>query len=289
MRKTFFWGFLLCFLVIVVAWLSPRPGAVPPVVQQPQVASAQTNSTLSPPPSQLPEPAEPPPVKLPQVPPATNPSANLNSIQRLGYPDPFDIVDERLPSDSGGGTAFSEAPAVKLTTNGPVLTKATAKLISVTPEEREHIEAAFRDFFHRAGAWAEMNVVEEPQTSKTLARFYIPADPETHAKWHNALFASVEAIIGPERTGVLKNSFDYWRIYEDGAVAARGNLLELYKIDKEPGYGCRAGWLWKGSHAVNSFPEPIKPNTFPYAFRFIFPGGWSDLLRYEQLPVPPGF
>lgn len=173
--------------------------------------------------------------------------------------------------------------------NGEKLTDAVRGLLAITPEEQQSVEAAFAKTFDTVAAWAKANVQREGPSDDMLVRYTIPADPIFAQALTNKLFSTINAAIGDERSGLMRNFFEHWRISEDGAIGDRTNILSVHRISGQPGLGYRAGWKWEHSEAINTYPEPIKPKNFPYAFFFLFPGGWQEVAQREGFDLPEEF
>ena len=119
-------------------------------------------------------------------------------------------------------------------------------------------------------------------------RYTIPTDPTFRQALTNKLFSTINATIGDERGELMRRFFESWRIGEDGAIGARTNILSIHRIPGQPGLGYRAGYQEENSSAINinADPAPIKPKNFPYAFLFLFPGGWPEVAQREGFELP---
>ncbi len=187
--------------------------------------------------------------------------------------------------------------ALKTTTLKPLktspewqkLTDAVRGVLAITPEEGQAVEAAFAQTFEGIAAWAKANVQREGPSGDMLVRYTIPADPAFEQASTEKLFSTISATIGDERGQLLRGYFEHWRIYEDGAIGNRTNIFEIHRISGQPGFGYRSGWKWENSEAVNTYPEPIRPDRFPAAFRLLFPGGWQEVAERESFELPQGF
>ncbi|HEU0038251.1 MAG TPA: hypothetical protein VFR76_03155 [Verrucomicrobiae bacterium] len=173
--------------------------------------------------------------------------------------------------------------------NGEKLTDAARDVLAITPQERLSVEAAFAEALGEVSAWARANVQREGPSGDVMARYTIPADPAFEQALTNRLFSTVNAAIGDERGELMRKFFEYSRISEDGAIGERTNILSIHRISGLPGLGFRAGWKWENSEAINTYPEPIKPKNFPYAFLLVFPGGWQELAQREGFDLPEEF
>ena len=169
------------------------------------------------------------------------------------------------------------------------LTDSARGVLAITPDEEQSLESAFSEAFQAAGTWARANVRREGPDGDMLVRYTIPADPEFEQGLTNRLFTRINSAIGNERGEMMQRFFEYNRIGEDGAIADRTNIFSIHKIAGSPGMGSRAGWKWANSEAINTYPEPIKPNRFPCAFYFVFPGGWQEVARREGFELPDEF
>jgi hypothetical protein len=173
--------------------------------------------------------------------------------------------------------------------NGHKLTDAVRGLLAITPEEQESVEAAFAEAFSADAVWAKANVQREGPSGDVLVRYTIPADPAFEQPLTRKLFSTINAAVGEERGELLRGYFQTYRLYEDGAIGDRTNILEIHHVSGQPGLGYRSGWKWENSETINTYPEPIKPNKFPYAFFFVFPGGWQEIAQREGFELPEEF
>jgi hypothetical protein len=178
---------------------------------------------------------------------------------------------------------------IKTFPNGEKLTDAVRGILAITPEERQSVEAAFAEALDAVAAWAKANVLREGPSADMLVRYTIPTDLAFEQALTNKLFSTINAAIGNERGELMRRYFEYSRISEDGAIGERTNILSIHRISGQPGLGYRAGWKWQDSEAINTYPEPIKPDGFPYAFYFVFPGGWQEVAQREGFELPEEF
>jgi hypothetical protein len=178
--------------------------------------------------------------------------------------------------------------------DGEKLSEAARNVLAITPEEQQTVEGAFAEALGAVAEWAKANVRREGPTEDMLVRYTIPADPAFEEALTNRLFSTINAAIGNERGALMSKFFSVWRLYEDGAIGERTNVFSLHRISGQPGLGYRAGWEWRDnprelSSAINTFPEPIKPERFPYSFLFVFPGGWQEVAQREGFELPEEF
>lgn len=169
------------------------------------------------------------------------------------------------------------------------LTDAVRGVLAITPEERQSVESIFAEAFDALGDWAKANVQREAESGDMLARYTIPADSAFAQMQTNKLFSNISAVLGEERGELMRKFFQHNRIYSDGGIGDGTNILSIHRISASPGFGYRAGRKWDRSETINTYPEPIKPNRFPAAFRFIFPGGWEELAQREGLELSKDF
>lgn len=223
----------------------------------------------------------------------------LSKNGRMASPD---IQDKILAEVKRGGglsadyalvsKAALRAAAVRPLKSFPDVTRLTDTVrgvLAITPEEQQSVELAFARAFEGLAAWAKANVQREGPSENTLVRYTIPADPAFEKASTEALFSDISAIVGEERGELMRSYFEYFRIYEDGAIGSRTNILEIDRVTGQSTLGYRAGWKWDKSEAMNTDPEPIKPNKFPVAFSFVFPGGWPEVAQREGLELPEAF
>jgi len=178
---------------------------------------------------------------------------------------------------------------LKTLPDGQTLTDAVRGVLAITPEEARAVEAAFAHAFENIITWAKAMVQREGPSGEMLVRYTIPPDPAFEQASTEKLFSTISAAIGDERAQLLRGYFEYNRYSEDGAIGNRANILEIHRISGQPGLGYRSGWKWEDSETINTYPEPIKPNKFPAAFRLIFPGGWQEVAQREGFDLPEEF
>ena len=175
----------------------------------------------------------------------------------------------------------SRMPLLQAFPSGSKLTALARGVLAVTPEEQPAVESAFAEALGAVADWARANVTRDGPANNMLVRYTIPADVMFDQVVSNQLFSALDAAVGRERTELMNLNFQYGRIYEDGYIAGRTNILEIHSLPGKSVLGYRDGWKWENFSSVITDPEPIKSNRFPAAFRFIFPGGWKDLAQRE--------
>jgi hypothetical protein len=190
---------------------------------------------------------------------------------------------------SKAALANSNLRPLKTFPNGEKLTDEVRGVLAITTEEQRQVESAFAEAFDVIETWAKENTVREGPTDEMLVRYTIPADAAFQEALTNKLFSTINSAVGTERGELLHNYFDHNRLYEDGAIGDRTNILSIHRITASPGYGKRSGWKWDHSESINTYPEPIKTNNFPYAFRFVFSGGWEEVAKREGFELPDEF
>ena len=222
---------------------------------------------------------------------ATNvPAASLDTQNRIltalagsaGRSERYVIVSKAV---------LSQARLKPLTAfpNSEKLTDSARGVLAITPDEEQSLQTAFTEAFQAVGTWARANVRREGPEGDMLVRYTIPADPEFEQGLTNRLFTRINSALGNERGELMQRFFEYNRIEEDDAIADRTNILSIHKIAGSPGLGSRAGWKWANAEAINTYPEPIKPDRFRCAFYFVFPGGWQEVARREGFELPDEF
>ena len=158
-----------------------------------------------------------------------------------------------------------------------------------TPEEQQSVEVAFAEAFEADAGWAKANMQREGPEGNMLVRYTLPTDPAFEQALTSKLFSTIKAAVGEERGDLLRAYFEQYRLYADGGIVDRTNILEVHRLSGQPGLGYRSGWKWENSEAINTYPEPIKPNRFPAAFFFVFPGGWQEVAEREGFELPEEF
>lgn len=188
---------------------------------------------------------------------------------------------------SKAALAKSDVRPLKSFPNNAKLGDAVRGLLAITPDEQLAVESAFTNAYTAIAAWARENVQREGPTGDLLAQYSIPADAAFRGTLMTNLFSDINSAIGVERGDLLRKYFDSYALYEDAAIGDRTNILAIYRSTNSPGYAYRAGWRWANhSEAINTFPEPILPNRFPLAYRFVFPSGWPEVAQREGFDLP---
>ncbi len=190
---------------------------------------------------------------------------------------------------SKASLADAHLKPLKLFPDSEKLTDDVRGVLAITPEEQQFVESAFATAFSNMGVWVRENVQRDGPVGEMVVSYTVPANQVFHEATISQLFSTVNSGIGTERGELLRNYFEHYRIYEDGAVGDHTNLLSIYRISAAPGYGYRSGWRSANAEAINTYPEPIKPEKFPAAFRFLFPSGWKELAQREGFELPKQF
>jgi hypothetical protein len=185
--------------------------------------------------------------------------------------------------------ANAKLKPLKTLPEGEKLTDTVRRILALTPDEQRAVELAFAVALDTVTTWAKANLQREGPSEDRLVRYTIPADPQFEQNLTNRLFSEINTAIGDERRKLLQSFFSYNRIQEDGAIGEYTNIFSLHRVSQPPGLAYRAGWKWQNHEAINTFPEPIKTNRFPYAFFFVFPGGWKEVAQREGLELPEEF
>lgn len=173
--------------------------------------------------------------------------------------------------------------------NTEELTDAARGVLAITPEEQQSVESIFAESFATLGEWAKGNLQREAASEDMLVRYTIPADLSFAQMQTNMLFTKLRAALGEERGELMRQFFQLNRIHSDGGIGDGANILSIHRISAPPGFGYRAGRKWDRSETINTYPEPIKPDKFPAAFRFIFPGGGEELAKREGFELSTEF
>ncbi|HWQ92033.1 MAG TPA: hypothetical protein VN673_10205 [Clostridia bacterium] len=168
------------------------------------------------------------------------------------------------------------------------LSEVVCSVLAITPEEQQSVEAAFAQTFEKTAAWAKANVQRDGPSENMLVRYTLPADPEFERVSTEKLFSAINATLGKERGELMRGYFEHFRVYEDGAMGNRTNILEIHRTPGQSTLGYRSGWKWENSEAINTYPEPIAADKFPACFFFVFPGGWQEVAQRESFDLPEG-
>lgn len=236
------------------------------------------------------------------APAATLDPALADSLLTNNLPPGSPELQEKLLAAFGAGANSSAGyvlvtkAALKASTLRPLktfpdnekLTDAVRGVLAITPQEQQSVEAAFADAFAAAATWAKANVQRGGPSGDMLVRYTIPADTNFEQASTEKLFSTVNGILGQERNDLLRGYFQAHRIFEDGAIGDRTNILEIYRVPGQSALRYRAGWKWENAEAINTRPEPIKLARFPAAFSFVFPGGWQEIARREGIELREG-
>ena len=218
-----------------------------------------------------------------------------------------EMLDKLLTSFGRGGNSSNgyvliSKAALKGTALRPLKTFPNAEklsdnvreILAVTPAEEQSVETALAETYAATAAWAKANLQHDGPSGDMLVRYTLPAEPAVELAATEKLFSTFNSVLGDERGSFLRNFYQSYRPYEDGFLGARTNIFEIHRISNPPGLGYRAGqrWSeskWSTSETINTYPEPIKPDRFPAAFRFVFPGGWKEVAQQEGFTLPDGF
>jgi hypothetical protein len=169
------------------------------------------------------------------------------------------------------------------------LSDTACEVLDITPDQRQQMDAALARTMEEFSAWARVNVQREPPSGDTLAPYTLPADPELAQSLTNALFSSMNAILGKERSRFLQG-------YAEGefkrATCYFGTMSSTLAVVRKPNEDGQAALFFEhsvagGERGNSSESGRLSSNWFPSGFRNIFPGGWEDLAQREHFELPP--
>jgi hypothetical protein len=172
------------------------------------------------------------------------------------------------------------------------LIEPVAGVLGLTPEERQQIDAAFARMTDQYATWAKANVQREAPSGSMVARYTIPCDPTLDQNLRQQLFSEINALLGGERGGLLKQYSATWfgannlYAYVGGSTSRltvrmrkdpQGQPQLQYEVVRRSG---------EGQGSSQQGPAVVSRKYFPPTFKSVFPGGWEELAQREGFKLP---
>jgi hypothetical protein len=189
---------------------------------------------------------------------------------------------------------------------GMKLTDVVRAVLAITPAEQSAIEAMTKQLGDARTDWAKEHVQRTEPSGDVLAQYSLPVDAE-FSQSQLAIFTNgIFSVLGTERGQWLQNHSIGWMM----DVGLR-NGQDFSKVPEHPRAimpiaeyktqpttltleRYKSGDEWRINYSLkqagNSMSTSVSPwQSFPEAFRPIFPGGWEELAAREGFELPADF
>ncbi len=189
---------------------------------------------------------------------------------------------------------------------GVKLTGVACAVLAITPAEQATIETMTRQLGEVRAAWAKEHTQRIEPSGNVVAQYSLTPDRELSQKQLASFTNGIFSTLGSERGQWLYDHSIDWLTdaglrtgpeYTEAAVKLFGAtplpepapqpttlLVERYQSGGE----ARMNYTLK--QAGNSMTTSVSPwQSFPEAFRPLFPGGWADLAKAEGFELPEEF
>jgi hypothetical protein len=169
----------------------------------------------------------------------------------------------------------------KLGGKGAEVADLACAVLSILPEERQQVDAAFANSWGEFAALARTNIQRDGPSGQMLVRFTIPGSEQIAQILTNHLFSNASGAIGSERAELLGPFASGWGWSAPFFAGVTNTLAVL----QQPVTGGTSGLLCQRS-GRSEVTTQIDPQHFPPPWEKIFPGGWTEIARREGLELP---
>ena len=231
--------------------------------------------------------------QLPRLSPALTDWLLATNFSKL----PHSLVAElraslALPPNLSADCVLISKPSLQaLQPRGPgrddKLPDALCGILSLSPDQRQDIEAALSDSHAEFSDWAKQNLQRQGPQGDELVRYTIPPNDAANAIT-NRLMAKLSETLGDERTELFYQFADGWFEVQNGYLGTVTNTLSvLRKVDDHGQPRFLYHLTREGPQSsLGEGPNLIQPQFFPPAWLNVFPGGWAEVARREGFDLP---
>ena len=165
------------------------------------------------------------------------------------------------------------------------LSDALCGVLDIQPSERTALDSVLQQIHADHAAWVVANARREAPSGDILAKYHIPANPELGSSFSNALASAASTTLGDDRAGFFVEYVGN-SMYQSRLLAGNEStlMIERYLANNQPRLRCEV----KSQHSSSSH-DITRHQTFPAAFRPLFPGGWKELAERDGFELPDDF
>lgn len=167
------------------------------------------------------------------------------------------------------------------------LTDAARAALVVTPEEQAAIEAELQRVDNEYNTWALAHTKREEPSGDVVAKYVLPADPQSSNTLQSFSAVVRSALNSDERDRLFFQFSWHWGDAHQLTVPAlEGWSSQTTMVVRRSGNSLMLD-LKQPNSSLSSSITPSQP--FPEGFLPLFPGGWQDLAQREGFELPKEF
>lgn len=171
------------------------------------------------------------------------------------------------------------------------LTEAALKALAITPSEQAGLESLTKQQATERTAWVKEHVQREEPSGLVVAKYTLPLNPELSQSQHSAFTNHIMATLGAERGDLFRDKAWGWMESQgmlSGPQSAYANTATSLSVKRYAADRTDLGYtLQQGNSMMSASVLPWQ--SFPEAFRSVFPGGWQELAEREGFELPKEF
>lgn len=176
------------------------------------------------------------------------------------------------------------------------VTDIAATVLSVTPGERDQVEAAMLQVqtvgkewasSQDAKDWASSHIERSEPKDNVVAQYSLPGDPPMLQSLSNDLASAVSDAVGRQRAELIMPSAANWTLMSTGIYSRPTTMtVRRHPVGDEPRLNVQIVWGGGAFDSGDLWLGPPWGMNFPEVFRPIFPDGWADLAKREGFAWP---
>lgn len=171
------------------------------------------------------------------------------------------------------------------------LTDAVRATLAIRPQEQTALSELMQRLAETHTAWAKAHVEREAPSGDVLAKYTLPVNLELSQSLSNQFTGGIYTALRNERGQLFQQHAYSWMEalgMRSGPTSAYANSPTTMTVER---YNQQSDQLRYTLQCANSqMQTSVSPwQTFPEAFRAIFPGGWQELAQHEGFELPKEF
>lgn len=171
------------------------------------------------------------------------------------------------------------------------LTEAALEALAITPSERAGLESLTKQQSAERAAWTKEHIKREEPSGLVVAKYTLPLNLELSQSQHSAFTNNIMATLGAERGDLFRDKAWSWMESQgmlSGPQSAYANQPTSLTFKRYAANRTELGYtLQQGNSMMSAGVLPWQ--SFPEAFRSVFPGGWRELAQREGFELPKEF
>lgn len=215
---------------------------------------------------------------------------------RTGLKNPSPAQADRLRAELGFNwnslpdyvvVSKKSLPRISLTAiRDAKLTAAARAALAITPDEQAAIDAELQRVDNEYKTWALAHTKREEPSGDVVAKYVLPADPQSSNTLQSLSTVVRSALNSDERDQLFfRHSWNWGDAHQLTVPALEGWPCQTTMVVRRSGNSLMLD-LKQPNSSISSSITPSQP--FPEAFLPLFPGGWQELAQREGFELPKG-